>query len=156
MWICKRSTPSKFGFLINLRSMASQETHGSGTCLLNRTGGVQLEIERDAKSTGPVNCHVCTISDSQFNIINKQLEYVQYWNGSWQHPIQRVNCWPDKLGQDAKFLVNQLLLNGKFDYIVLICPTFACKRTLYWFAVRDPRLYAIICEQHEVEFSEGW
>ena len=53
---------------------------------------------------------------------------------------------------------NQLLINqlcgpfcGKFDYIVLICPTFAFNRTLYRFAERDPRLYVIICEQHQVE-----
>ena len=38
-----------------------------------------------------------------------------------------------------------------FDFVVLICPTFACNRTLYRFAERDPRLYVIICEQHQVE-----
>jgi len=40
---------------------------------------------------------------------------------------------------------------GRFDYVVLICPTFAHNRTLYRFAERDPRLYVIICEQHQVE-----
>jgi len=40
---------------------------------------------------------------------------------------------------------------GRFDFVVLICPTFAHNRTLYRFAERDPRLYAIICEQHQVE-----
>ena len=69
---------NKFGLLIDLRSMASQEMHGSGTCLVNTTDGVQLEIERDRKGTGTVNCHVFVISDSQFNIIGKQLESVQY------------------------------------------------------------------------------
>jgi len=34
---------------------------------------------------------------------------------------------------------------------VLICPTFAHNNTLYGFAERDPRLYVIICEQHQVE-----
>ena len=49
--------------------------------------------------------------------------------------------------------MNQLCspFNGKFDFIVLICPTFAYNRTLYWFGQRDPRLYVIICEQHQVE-----
>jgi len=53
----------------------------------------------------------------------------------------------------TQFFVNQLFgpFRGKFDYIVLICPTFAYNRTLYRFAERDPRLYPIICEQHEVE-----
>ena len=75
----KSSTPgNKFGLLIDLRSMASQEMHGSGTRLVNTTDGVQLEIERDAKGTGPVNCHVFVISDSQLNIINKQFDSVMY------------------------------------------------------------------------------
>ena len=52
-----------------------------------------------------------------------------------------------------QFLMNQLCgpFCGKFDYIVLICPTFAYNRTLYWFGERDPRLDVIICEQHQVE-----
>ena len=71
-------TKNKFGLLIDLRSMASQEMHGSGTRLVNTTDGVQLEIERDAKGTGTVNCHVFVISDSQFNIVGNQLESVQF------------------------------------------------------------------------------
>ena len=53
----------------------------------------------------------------------------------------------------TQFLVNQLCgpFCGKFDYVVLICPTFAYNKTLHRFAERDPRLYVIICEQHEVE-----
>ena len=78
MTLEKFYTGNKFGLLIDLRSMASQEMHGSGTRLVNTTDGVQLEIERDGKGTGQVNCHVFVISDSQFNIINKQLQSVQY------------------------------------------------------------------------------
>ena len=54
----------------------------------------------------------------------------------------------------TQFLVNQLCspFHGKFDYVVLICPTFAYNKTQYRFAERDPRLYVIICDQHEVEF----
>ena len=69
---------NKFGLLADLRSMASQEMHGSGTRLVNTTDGVQLEIERDGKGAGTVNCHVFVISDSQFNIIGKQLYSVEY------------------------------------------------------------------------------
>ena len=50
----------------------------ASTRLVNTTDGVQLEIERDAKGTGTVNCHVFVISDSQFNIVDTQLESVQY------------------------------------------------------------------------------
>jgi len=53
----------------------------------------------------------------------------------------------------TQFLVNQLCgtFRGKFDYVVLICPTLVNNKTLYRFAERDPRLYVIICEQHQVE-----
>ena len=78
MTLEKFYTKNKFGLLIDLRSMASQEMHGSGTRIVNSAGGVQLEIERDGKESGTVNCHVYIISDSQFNIQNKQLESVQY------------------------------------------------------------------------------
>ena len=73
-------TGNKFGLLIDLRSMASQEIHGSGTRLVNTTDGVQLEIERKTSgSSGDViNCHVFVISDSQFNVMGRQLESVQY------------------------------------------------------------------------------
>ena len=49
--------------------------------------------------------------------------------------------------------MNQLSgpFRGKFDYILLICPTFAHNRTLYRFAEKDPRLGVIICKQHQVE-----
>ena len=71
-------TENKFGLLIDLRSMASQEMHRSGTRLVNSTDGVQLEIERDGKGSGQVNCHVFVISDSQFNIVDRQLQSVQF------------------------------------------------------------------------------
>ena len=68
----------KFGLLIDLRSMESQKMHGSGTRIVNSTDGIQLEIERDGKGSGNVDCHVFIISDAQFNIMNRQLQSVQY------------------------------------------------------------------------------
>ena len=78
MTLQKFYTENKFGLLIDLRSMASQEMHGSGTRLVNTTDGVQLEIERDAKGSGTVNCHVFLIADSQFNIMNRQMQPLQF------------------------------------------------------------------------------
>ena len=78
MTMQKFYTENKFGLLIDLRSMASQKMHGSGTRLVNITDGVQLEIDRDLKGSGTVNCHIFIISDAMFNILNKQLESVQY------------------------------------------------------------------------------
>ena len=67
-------------------------------------------------------------------------------------PFNALIIGPTKSGK-TQFLVNQLhgRFKGKFDYIVLTCPTFAYNRTLYRFGERDPRLYVIICEQHKVE-----
>ena len=78
MTLQKFYTENKFGLLIDVRSMASQEMHGSGSRLVNTTDGVQLEKEREAKGSGTVNYHVFIISDAQFNIINRQLDDVQY------------------------------------------------------------------------------
>ena len=78
MTLQKFYTGDKFGLLIDLRSMASQEMHGSGNCLVNTTDGVQLEIERDAKGLGTINCHVFMIADSQLNIMNRQMKSLQF------------------------------------------------------------------------------
>ena len=67
-------------------------------------------------------------------------------------PFNALIVGPTNSGK-TQFFVNQLFrpFRGKFDYIVLICPTFAHNRTLYRFAEGDPRFYPIICEQHYVE-----
>ena len=77
MTLQKFYAEDKFGLLIDLRSMASQEMHGSGTRLVNTTDGVQLEIKRST-GKGPFNCHIFVISDAQFNIMNRQLDSVMY------------------------------------------------------------------------------
>ena len=67
-------------------------------------------------------------------------------------PFNALIVDPTNSGK-TQFLVNQLCgpFNGKFDYIVLIYPTFAYNRTLKRFGERDQRLYVIICDQHHVE-----
>ena len=67
-------------------------------------------------------------------------------------PFNALIVGPTHSGK-TQYLVSQLQgsFRGKFDYIVLICPTFAHNKTLYRFAERDPRLFIIICEQHQVE-----
>ena len=77
MTLQKYFAEDKFGLLIDLRSMASQKMHGSGTRLVNTTDGVQLEIKRKT-GKGPFNSHIFVISDAQVNIQNRQLDSVMY------------------------------------------------------------------------------
>jgi len=67
-------------------------------------------------------------------------------------PFNALIVGPTNSGR-TQFFVNQLFgpFRGRFDYIVLIYPTFARNWTLYRFAERDLRFYPIICEQHQVE-----
>ena len=78
MNLTKFYTNDKFGLLIDLRSMADQALHGSGARLVNTKDGVQLELERNSSGSSAVNCHVFVISDSQMNIMGRQLESLQY------------------------------------------------------------------------------
>ena len=71
-------TGDNFGLLIDMRSMEDQEMHGSGKRIVNSTDGVQLEIERKAEGSGILNCHVFVIADSHVNLMDRQLESVQF------------------------------------------------------------------------------
>ena len=75
--LTKYLTGNKFGLWIDLRSMADTTLHGNGQRLVNTQDGVQLEIERTASGSGNTNCHIFTISDTQMNIMGRQLGSVQ-------------------------------------------------------------------------------
>jgi len=78
MDMTKFYTGNKFGLVIDMRMMADQSMHGSGTRIVNSTDGVQLEIERKTEGSGNVKCHVLVIADSRLNLMGSQLEDVQY------------------------------------------------------------------------------
>ena len=73
MNLTKYLTGDKFGLFIDLRSMADTTLHGNGQRLVNTKDGVHLAIERNTTGSGRVNCHIFSISDSQMNIMDKQL-----------------------------------------------------------------------------------
>ena len=67
-------------------------------------------------------------------------------------PFNALIVGPTNSGK-TKYLVHQFRgpFMGKFDYIVLICPTFVHNKTYDGFVDNDPRIFVIICSQHEVE-----
>ena len=78
MTLAKYLTANKFCLWIDLHSMADTTMHGNGQRLVNTQDGVQLEIERTASGSGTTNCYIFTVSDSQMNIMGRQLASVQY------------------------------------------------------------------------------
>ena len=78
MNLTKYLTGNKFGLFIDLRSMADTTMHSNGQRLVNTQDGIQLTIERNTTGSGTAKCHIFSISDSQMNIMNKQLQSVQY------------------------------------------------------------------------------
>ena len=59
---------------------------------------------------------------------------------------------PTNLG-NTQYLVNQLRgpFRGLFDYIVFFCPTFVKNTTYDHFVDKDPRIFVVVCMQHEIE-----
>ena len=78
MTLAKYLTANKFGLWIDLRSMADTTMHGNGQRLVNSQDGVLLEITRTASGSGTVFCHIFTISDAQLNIMDRQMESIQF------------------------------------------------------------------------------
>jgi len=67
-------------------------------------------------------------------------------------PFNALIMGPTNSGK-SRFVVDQIYgpFRSKFDYIVLICPTFAHNKTYHRIGESDPRMDVIVCEQHHVE-----
>jgi len=67
-------------------------------------------------------------------------------------PFNALIVVPTNSGK-SRFVVDQIYgpFRFKFDYIVLICPTFAHNKTYHRIGENDPRMDVIVCEQHDVE-----
>ena len=67
-------------------------------------------------------------------------------------PFNAFIVGPTNSGK-TQYLVNQLRgpFRGKFDYIVLFCPTFVKNTTYDRFVDKDPYIFVIVCQQHEIE-----
>ena len=67
-------------------------------------------------------------------------------------PFNALIVGPTNSGK-PQYLVNQLKgpFRGTFDYIVLFCPTFVKNATYDRFVDQDPRIFVVVCMQHEIE-----
>jgi len=67
-------------------------------------------------------------------------------------PFNFLIVGPTNSGK-SRFVVDQIYstFRFKFDYIILICPTFAHNKTYHRIGENDPRMNVIVCEQHDVE-----
>jgi len=67
-------------------------------------------------------------------------------------PFKALIVGPTNSGK-SRFVVDQLYcpFHFKFDYIVLICPTFAHNKTYHRIGENDPRMSVITYMQHQVE-----
>jgi len=67
-------------------------------------------------------------------------------------PFNALILGPTNSGK-SRFMVDQIYgtFRFKFDYTVLICPTFAHNKTYHRIGENDPRMDVIVCEQHDVE-----
>ena len=67
-------------------------------------------------------------------------------------PFNALIVGPTNSGK-SRFVVDQFYSPfwGKFDYIMLICPTFTHNKTYHRLGENDPIMDVIVCEQHAVE-----
>ena len=67
-------------------------------------------------------------------------------------PFNALIVGPTNSGK-SRFVVEQLYgpFRFKFNYIVLICLTFAHNKPYHQIGEHDPRMFVITCKQHEVE-----
>ena len=67
-------------------------------------------------------------------------------------PFNALVVGPTNSGK-SRFVVNQIYgpFRSKFDYIVLICPTFAHNNTYHRIGEKDSGMFVLICAQHEKE-----
>ena len=145
-------TENKFGLMIDLRSMAVYARKRHATCKHKgwSTAGAREECKRLWQCELP---HLRNQRRAD-EYIRKAIRIcaVLIEMDPSKIPFNALIVGPTNSGK-SKYVVDQIYgpFRGKFDYIVLICPTFTHNKTYHRIGENDPRMIVIICKQHEVE-----
>ena len=67
----------KFGLVIDLRAHQDNENTGQGKRVVNTQNGILLEIKKRSH-TGALKCHIFVVSDALANMVNNDLQSIQY------------------------------------------------------------------------------
>ena len=68
---------NRFALVVDLRSHPDNEKTGQGKRIMNTQNGVLLEIKKRAH-TGVLKCHIFVVSDGLVNMVNNDLQSIQY------------------------------------------------------------------------------
>ena len=60
----------KYALWLDFRTIDKNALHGMGRKIKNASEGITLQIEKKAKSAGPLNAYIYLIMDAQLNIKN--------------------------------------------------------------------------------------
>ena len=149
---------NKLALWIDLRIYPDNNIHGRGLLLNNTRDGVKIEIRRQTGGSGNITCHMFVVADALMGIMNSNLKSVIYQNRRrFMHfetkyrrsrkELSFFNEIMDELadktpfhciitaptnGGKTRYLIDKLRgpFRNNFEYIVLICPTYA-KNKIY-------------------------
>ena len=121
--------------MLDFRTIDENELHGTGRQIGNTSGGVTLQVEKKVESAGALKAYIYLIIDAWLNIQSGALKDVKYKaTKMFMKELHTLHTafFVAPTGVRKTHLALSLLENeyrNHFDFIVIICPTLAHKKT---------------------------